>query len=71
MGIRVGKRTRDRLAAAVAVTVAAATGATVVSGQAAAKPIAAPADFNGDGYRDVVVPAPMAKVGGKDGAGVA
>lgn len=69
MGIRVGKRTRDRLAAAVAVTVAAATGATVVSGQAAAKPIAAPADFNGDGYRDVVVPAPMAKAGGKDGAG--
>jgi hypothetical protein len=60
---------RGRIAAAVAVASAAVTGAVVMPGEAMAKPIAAPADFNGDGYRDVVVPAPGARVGGKSGAG--
>ncbi|REE61884.1 FG-GAP repeat protein [Streptomyces sp. 3212.3] len=64
-----GKRRRDSIAAAVTVTVAAVTGVVAIPGEAVAKPIAAPADFNGDGYRDLVVPAPTAKVGGKDGAG--
>ncbi|MET8632593.1 hypothetical protein [Streptomyces sp. NPDC004680] len=45
------------------------TGTVVISGEAEAKLIAVTADFNGDGYRDLVVPAPTAKVGGKDGAG--
>lgn len=64
-----GKTGRTRLATAVAVACAAVTGSVVMPAVAVAKPIAAPADFNGDGYQDLVVPAPTAKVGGMDGAG--
>ncbi|MCS0605714.1 FG-GAP-like repeat-containing protein [Streptomyces sp. LP11] len=49
--------------------VASIAGALFVPGQAAASPIGTPADFNGDGYRDVVLPAPAATVSGKEGAG--
>ncbi|MFF3687507.1 FG-GAP repeat protein [Streptomyces sp. NPDC002187] len=59
---------RVRWAAAL-VVVASVTGALSVPGQAAASPIATPADFNGDGYRDVALPAPAATVSGKSGAG--
>ncbi|MFD7446907.1 FG-GAP repeat protein [Streptomyces sp. NPDC059909] len=48
---------------------AAVVGSVVMPADAMAKPIAAPADFNGDGYHDLVVPAPAATVGGKVGAG--
>ncbi|WP_327681928.1 VCBS repeat-containing protein [Streptomyces sp. NBC_00467] len=64
-----GKIRRSRLATAVAVACAAVAGTVVMPADAVAKPIAAPADFNGDGYQDLVVPAPTAKVGTKDGAG--
>ncbi|MEU6656180.1 FG-GAP-like repeat-containing protein [Streptomyces sp. NPDC046900] len=64
-----GKTRSVRLGVAVGVAAAAAAGALLMPVDAVAKPIAAPADFNGDGYRDLVVPAPTAKVGGKDGAG--
>ncbi|MEU1597077.1 FG-GAP repeat protein [Streptomyces sp. NPDC005708] len=64
-----GKTRRVRLGVAVGVAAAAVAGALLMPVDAVAKPIAAPADFNGDGYRDLVVPAPTAKVGGKDGAG--
>ncbi|MET7622334.1 VCBS repeat-containing protein [Streptomyces sp. NPDC005408] len=57
------------MATAVAVACAAVTGSVVMPAEAVAKPIAAPADFNGDGYQDLVVPAPRAQVGGKTGAG--
>ncbi|WP_406305003.1 FG-GAP-like repeat-containing protein [Streptomyces sp. NBC_00885] len=58
------------MATAVAVACAAAASSVVaMPADAVAKPIAAPADFNGDGYQDLVVPAPTAKVGGMDGAG--
>ncbi|GGT35327.1 hypothetical protein GCM10014713_31230 [Streptomyces purpureus] len=39
------------------------------AGVATAKPIATPADFNGDGFADLVIPAPAAKVGKAEGAG--
>ncbi|MFI6645292.1 hypothetical protein [Streptomyces sp. NPDC050504] len=65
-----GELRRARLAAAVAVTCATVAGAVVgVPSTAVAKPIAAPADFNGRGFQDLVVPAPTATVGGKHGAG--
>jgi hypothetical protein len=51
------------------VAAAAVAGVVLMPAEAVAKPIAAPADFNGDGYRDLVVPAPTARVGGKEGAG--
>ncbi|MFF3398120.1 VCBS repeat-containing protein [Streptomyces sp. NPDC002659] len=57
------------MATAVAVACAAVAGSVVMPADAVAKPIAAPADFNGDGYQDLVVPAPRAQVGGKIGAG--
>ncbi|WP_328724671.1 FG-GAP-like repeat-containing protein [Streptomyces sp. NBC_00259] len=63
-----GKTRRHRLAAAVAVACAAVAGSGVVA-PAVAKPIAAPADLNGDGYQDLVVPSPTADVGTKRGAG--
>ncbi|MFD4144408.1 FG-GAP repeat protein [Streptomyces sp. NPDC058572] len=55
--------------AATLVVIASVTGVVSVPGQATAAPIATPADFNGDGYRDVALPAPGAKVAGKVGAG--
>ncbi|MFE2541896.1 VCBS repeat-containing protein [Actinacidiphila glaucinigra] len=64
-----GKIRRGRVATAVAVAAAAVAGAVLMPADAMAKPLTAPADFNGDGYRDLVVPAPTAKVGSKDGAG--
>ncbi|MFI6645681.1 hypothetical protein [Streptomyces sp. NPDC050504] len=65
-----GEFRRARLAAAVAVACATVAGVVVgVPSTAVAKPIAAPADFNGDGFQDLVVPAPNATVGGKEGAG--
>ncbi len=54
---------------AAASVVASITGPLFVPGQAVASPIGTPADFNGDGYRDVVLPAPAATVSGKKGAG--
>ncbi|MEU4038466.1 FG-GAP repeat protein [Streptomyces collinus] len=54
---------------AAALVVALITGPLFVPGQAVASPIGTPADFNGDGYRDVVLPAPAATVSGKKGAG--
>ncbi|WP_351231197.1 VCBS repeat-containing protein [Streptomyces sp. NPDC002133] len=64
-----GRTGKGRLATAVAVSCAAVVGSVVMPADAMAKPIAAPADFNGDGYHDLVVPAPAATVGGKVGAG--
>ncbi len=64
-----GRTGRGRLATAIAVSCAAVAGLVVMPANAMAKPIAAPADFNGDGYHDLVVPAPAATVGGKGGAG--
>ncbi|MFF4442814.1 FG-GAP repeat protein [Streptomyces sp. NPDC001621] len=54
---------------AAALMVASITGSVFVPGQAVASPIGIPADFNGDGYRDVALPAPAATVSGKKGAG--
>ncbi|MET9381127.1 VCBS repeat-containing protein [Streptomyces sp. NPDC002928] len=53
-----------------AVLLAGLMGATVLSaGPAAAVHGAVPGDFNGDGYRDAVLPAPGATVAGKRAAG--
>ncbi|WP_189311519.1 FG-GAP-like repeat-containing protein [Streptomyces brasiliensis] len=62
------RRIRHALATAAA---AALTGAalTAAAGTAAAAGSGLPGDFNGDGYRDVAVSAPLATVGGKSNAG--
>ncbi|WP_405437101.1 hypothetical protein [Streptomyces anulatus] len=61
-------RTRRRAAlAAIAATTVAAT--TLSGGTAQAAPLPVPQDINGDGYGDVVVPAPHATVNGLDWAG--
>ncbi|MFC9030581.1 FG-GAP-like repeat-containing protein [Streptomyces arboris] len=63
------RRTRTRtatLAALAAMTVAAST---LAGGTAVAAPVPVPQDINGDGYRDVVLPAPGATVKGRSGAG--
>ncbi|MFD7705214.1 FG-GAP-like repeat-containing protein [Streptomyces caelestis] len=62
------KNLRTALATA---TAAALTGGLLVAlaGPAAAAPSGLDSDFNGDGYRDVAVTAPLASVGGKGGAG--
>ncbi|MET9104618.1 VCBS repeat-containing protein [Streptomyces antibioticus] len=53
-----------------ALVVAAAMGPALLSAApAVAVHAAVPGDFNGDGYRDVVLPAPGANVAGKAGAG--
>ncbi|MFD3973227.1 FG-GAP-like repeat-containing protein [Streptomyces cyaneofuscatus] len=64
------RRTRTRtatLAALAAMTVAAAT--LSAAGTAVAAPLPVPQDINGDGYRDVVLPAPRATVKGRWAAG--
>lgn len=63
------RRTRTRtatLAALAAMTVAAST---LADGTAVAAPVPVPQDINGDGYRDVVLPAPGASVKGRWAAG--
>ncbi|MEU0357331.1 hypothetical protein [Streptomyces cyaneofuscatus] len=60
------RRTRTRTAALAAMTVAAAT---LSAGTAVAAPLPVPQDINGDGYRDVVLPAPGASVKGRSAAG--
>ncbi|WP_189697873.1 FG-GAP-like repeat-containing protein [Streptomyces chromofuscus] len=55
---------------ATAVAAAALIAGTLLpAAPAAAVHAAAPGDFNGDGYRDAVLPAPGANVAGKDAAG--
>ncbi|GAA2261450.1 FG-GAP repeat protein [Streptomyces atrovirens] len=62
------KNLRTALATA---TAAALTGGLLVAmaGPASAAPSGVDSDFNGDGYRDVAVTAPLASVSGKGGAG--
>ncbi|MFF9485922.1 FG-GAP-like repeat-containing protein [Streptomyces sp. NPDC014676] len=62
------KNLRTALATA---TAAALTGGLLVAlaGPASAAPSGIDSDFNGDGYRDVAVTAPLASVGGKGSAG--
>ncbi|WP_448319363.1 FG-GAP repeat protein, partial [Streptomyces sp. CO7] len=61
--LRSGWRTGALLVAAVmGVSLLSATPAAAVHG-------AVPGDFNGDGYRDAVLPAPGATVAGEEGAG--
>ncbi len=65
-----GHTARTRRFAVLAATAAMTVAATTLSGgtaQATALPV--PQDINGDGYRDVVVPAPGATVAGKPYAG--
>ncbi|MFJ3233655.1 VCBS repeat-containing protein [Streptomyces sp. NPDC086787] len=62
-GVRAGWRTAAVLIAGVmGVPLLSATPAVALHG-------AVPGDFNGDGYRDAVLPAPGANVAGKEGAG--
>ncbi|MFJ9981275.1 FG-GAP repeat protein [Streptomyces cyaneofuscatus] len=66
---RRNRRTRTgtaTLAALAAMTVAAAT---LSAGTAVAAPVPVPQDINGDGYRDIVLPAPGASVKGRWAAG--
>ncbi|MFF3341228.1 FG-GAP-like repeat-containing protein [Streptomyces flavidovirens] len=62
------KHLRTTLATAAA---AALTGSLIVAGagSAAAAPSGLRGDFNGDGYRDLAIAAPLAKVDGKTNAG--
>ncbi|WP_274559614.1 FG-GAP and VCBS repeat-containing protein [Streptomyces spiramyceticus] len=63
---------RKRLRITLATSAAAAlTGGLLVvgAGSAAAAPSGLQGDFNGDGYRDLAIAAPIAKVDGKSGAG--
>lgn len=60
-------RSRWRSAAVVATVVMG--GALLPATPAAAVHGAVPGDFNGDGYRDAVLPAPGADVAGKEAAG--
>ncbi|MFE7129531.1 integrin alpha [Streptomyces sp. NPDC057638] len=60
---------RRRWATVVAVVCTGLATTVCLPGVAMAKPVAAPADFNGDGYQDLVVPAPTATVGRARGAG--
>ncbi|MFJ7153670.1 FG-GAP-like repeat-containing protein [Streptomyces sp. NPDC101118] len=57
--------------AALAVAVAAVAGSVVAAGPASAASASGvhKADFNGDGYNDLVISAPAATVGAKSGAG--
>ncbi|GHH91193.1 FG-GAP-like repeat-containing protein [Streptomyces capillispiralis] len=62
---------RNLRTALATATAAALTGGLLVAmaGPAAAAPSGLDGDFNGDGYRDVAVTAPLAHVSGKGGAG--
>ncbi|MFI6355799.1 FG-GAP repeat protein [Streptomyces sp. NPDC050743] len=63
LGLRGGWRTGAVVSAVVmGASLLSATPAAAVHG-------AVPGDFNGDGYRDAVLPAPGANVAGKEGAG--
>ncbi|MET7495726.1 FG-GAP and VCBS repeat-containing protein [Streptomyces sp900116325] len=59
-----------RIATATAAA-AALTGALLVAGagSASAAPSGLQGDFNGDGYRDLVIAAPIGKISGREGAG--
>lgn len=60
-----GHTARTRRFAALAATAAMTVAATTLSGGTAqAAPLPAPQDINGDGYRDLVLPAPGATVDG-------
>ncbi|OEJ62787.1 hypothetical protein BGM19_03735 [Streptomyces agglomeratus] len=63
---------RNQLRTTLATAVAAAlTGSLIVAGagSAVAAPSGLQGDFNGDGYRDLAIAAPIAKVDGKSNAG--
>ena len=60
---------RGRWRAVATVVVALAVGSLLPAAPAFAVHGAVPGDFNGDGYRDAVLPAPGANVAGKEGAG--
>ncbi|MFI8814189.1 MULTISPECIES: FG-GAP repeat protein [unclassified Streptomyces] len=62
-----GHSSRTRRIAALAAMTAVAAGLS--GGTAHAAPMPVPQDINGDGYRDLVVPAPAATVKGLDYAG--
>ncbi|MFE7372945.1 hypothetical protein [Streptomyces anulatus] len=65
-----GTTARARRTAALAAIAATTVAATTLSGGTAqAAPLPVPQDINGDGYSDVVVPAPRATVNGLDWAG--
>ncbi|WP_097868482.1 FG-GAP-like repeat-containing protein [Streptomyces sp. rh34] len=65
-----GTIARARRTAALAAIAAMTVAATTLSGGTAqAAPLPVPQDINGDGYRDVVVPAPRATVNGLDWSG--
>lgn len=65
-----GSTARTRRTAALAAIAAMTVAATTLSGGTAqAAPLPVPQDINGDGYSDVVVPAPRATVNGLDWAG--
>lgn len=68
-GIVRGKHGRGAVRRAVALLAVGAAGLIGLPGSAAAWPLSAPGDINGDGYRDVVLPAPGATVAGERGAG--
>ncbi|KOU63757.1 hypothetical protein ADK57_20740 [Streptomyces sp. MMG1533] len=59
----------SRWGAAALVAVSLIGGALLPAAPAAAVHGAVPGDFNGDGYRDAVLPAPGANVSGKEAAG--
>ncbi|MFE6914413.1 hypothetical protein [Streptomyces rubiginosohelvolus] len=65
-----GHTARTRRFAVLAATAAMTVAATTLSGgTAGAAPLPVPQDINGDGYRDVVLPAPRATVKGQESAG--
>ena len=63
------RTSRGRWRAATVVTAALVGGSLLPAAPAFAVHGAVPGDFNGDGYRDAVLPAPGADVAGKEGAG--
>ncbi|TYR63520.1 FG-GAP and VCBS repeat-containing protein [Streptomyces parvus] len=65
-----GHTARTRRFAVLAATAAMTVAATTLSGgTAVAAPLPVPQDINGDGYGDLVLPAPRATVNGQDWAG--
>lgn len=63
------RTSRGRWRAVAVVTAALVGGSLLPAAPAFAVHGAVPGDFNGDGYRDAVLPAPGADVAGKEGAG--